>query len=70
MSCYGAEMDNKKIKALQSHIEQGDYFGTLATILDLLRQGLVKKELEREILKGLTDDLLYLQDHFKIVKRT
>lgn len=57
----------KRIKSLEFHIEQGDYFGTLATVLDLLRQGIATKELEAEILKNLTSDLLYLQKHCRIV---
>ncbi len=59
----------KRIKSLEFHIEQGDYFGTLATILDMLRQGVATKEVELEILKNLTGDLLHLQDHFIIIRR-
>jgi hypothetical protein len=59
----------KRIKALDFHVEAGDYFGTLATLLDLLRQGIVKKEKkEKEILAALVGDLLYLQNHYKITK--
>ena len=59
----------KRIKALEFHVEVGDYFGTLATLLDLLRQGIVKnQEKEKEILAALVGDLLYLQDHYKITK--
>ena len=60
----------KRIKALEFHVEVGDYFGTLATLLDLLRQGIVKNEKkEKEILTALVGDLLYLQDHFDIVRK-
>lgn len=59
----------KRIKALEFHIEHGDYFGTLATLLNLLQQGIVKKEDEELILKNLTGDLVYLQDHFTIIKK-
>jgi len=55
---------------LEFHVEVGDYFGTLATLLDLLRQGIVKNEKkEKEILTALVGDLLYLQDHFDIVRK-
>jgi hypothetical protein len=66
-ACYDCEM-KKRIKALKFHIEQGDYFGTLATILDLLRQGIVDKQAEKEVLKNLTNDLLYLQKHCRILQ--
>lgn len=59
----------KRIKSLEFHVEQGDYFGTIATVLDLLRQGVAQKGLEKKILKNLTTDLLYLQDRFTIVKQ-
>ena len=59
----------KRIKSLEFHVEQGDYFGTLATVLDLLRQGVGKKQVEKKILRDLTMDLLYLQDHCDIVKK-
>ena len=59
----------KRIKILQSHIEAGDYFGTLATILDLSRQKIIPEEEGEKILRGLIDDLLYLQEHFDIVRK-
>jgi hypothetical protein len=59
----------KRIRSLKFHIEQGDYFATLATVLDLLRQGIATGDFEAEILKNLTSDLLYLQSHFVITKR-
>ena len=59
----------KRIKSLEFHIEQGDYFGTLATLLDLLRQGIVERDREERTLKDLTGDLLYLQKHFEIIKQ-
>jgi hypothetical protein len=59
----------KRIKALEFHIEMGDYFGTLATLLDLLRQGIVSKDDEGQILKDLIGDLLHLQKYFKISEK-
>jgi hypothetical protein len=59
-------------KAVQSHIIHDDYFGTLATILDLLRQELEtmpEGKRARKVLKGLTADLIYLQDHYEIASR-
>jgi hypothetical protein len=59
----------KRTKVIEFHIKMGDYFGTLATVLDLLRQRLVDKEEEERILKNLTADLLYLQKRFKITPK-
>jgi len=50
-------------KSLTFHIEQNDYFGTLATVLDLVRQDLGKQGYYRHegTLRRLRDDLLHLQ---------
>jgi hypothetical protein len=49
--------------SLQFHIEQCDYFGTLATVLDLVSQDLDRRgyHLHANTLSGLRDDLIYLQ---------
>ncbi len=63
-------MDKKNI---DFHLEVDDYFGTLATVLDLFRQ-----ELERgcalrgdsmSFLERTRDDLVYLQNFYKIVRK-
>ena len=56
---------------LQFHIEQNDYFGTLATVLDLLRQDLHRKGYHRhaEKLARLRDELQHLQRHYRIERR-
>lgn len=59
----------KRIKAIESHVMVDDYFGTLATLLDLLRQSMMKKNEDTRLLKDLTGDLLYLQENFKIIRR-
>jgi hypothetical protein len=64
-------MDKDRIKGLEFHISVQDYFGTLATVLDLLRQDLeegVKIENSHISLKKLTADLMYLQRKYKIVE--
>jgi len=66
-----AEIENQK--RLEFHIEKGDYFGTLATILDLIRQEIESRERKGRItrvLEKLKDDLLYLQDHYKIIEKS
>jgi hypothetical protein len=54
--------------SLQFHIEANDYFGTLATALDLLRQDLARRKYHRhaETLSRLRDDLVYLQRSHRI----
>lgn len=48
------------IDSTKRHIKAGDYFGTLATILDLKKRGL----------EEFRDDLIFLQENYKIVKKT
>ena len=54
--------------SLQFHIEANDYFGTLATVLDLVSQDLRKKGHHRnaDTLGRLRDDLVYLQRPHRI----
>jgi len=55
-------------EALEFHIDRNDYFGNLATVLDLVRQDLHRRGYERhaETLAGLCNDLLYLQRRCRI----
>ncbi len=49
---------------IEFHIASHDYFGTLATILDLLRQDMKARgysEKDAQLLERLTDELLYVQ---------
>jgi hypothetical protein len=50
-------------ESLEFHIRENDYFGTVATILDLIRQDLDRAGYERhsQTLAGLRDELTYLQ---------
>jgi hypothetical protein len=50
-------------RSLQFHIQQNDYFGTLATVLDLLRQDLDHRGYNPHAatLSRLRDELAYLQ---------
>ena len=54
--------------SLQFHIEENDYFGTLATVLDLAGQDLRRKGHHRnaDTLGRLRDDLVYLQGTHRI----
>jgi hypothetical protein len=59
-------------ESIQFHIRSNDYFGTLATVLDLLRQDAQRGYTERHdaTLQRLRDDLVYLQRHCRIVANT
>ena len=56
--------------SIQFHIEENDYFGSLATVLDLVSQDLRKKGHHRnaETLGRLRDRLMYLQQGYRIEK--
>jgi hypothetical protein len=55
---------------LKFHIEENDYFGTLATVLDLVSQDLRKKGHLRnaETLLRQRDRLMHLQSEYRIEK--
>jgi len=60
---------------LEKHIEQDDYFGTLATVLNMARQTLEKdmrgpkKNWHIKLLQSLEEDLMFLQENYKIDKK-
>jgi hypothetical protein len=60
-------------RALHWHIAEDDYFGTLATILELLRQRIEHKGYGRKdarLLEDLREELVYLQGDYEIVRRS
>mgnify|MGYP000959373913 CR=1 FL=1 len=58
-------------KSVNWHVEQNDYFGTLATIINLLNQDYILDDRDKlkKIFKSLDKDLRYLQKNFIIKKR-
>lgn len=59
-------------KILGFHIKSNDYFGTLATVLSLIRQNVENGEsnkLNIKILKRVEEDLIFLQDNYKIINK-
>ena len=56
--------------SIQFHIEKNDFFGTLATVIDLVSQDLQKNGQNRnaEIFQRLRDNLVYLQRSHRIAK--
>ena len=69
--------EDYRIKRVKHHLKGGDYCGTLATILDLMDQitdteinTLIKLQKDKkDQVKKLKSDLLYLQKHYRIVKK-
>jgi hypothetical protein len=62
-------------KQLEHHIANDDYFGTLATVLNMARQTLEKdmrgpkKNWHIKLLQSLEEDLMYLQKNYQITKK-
>ena len=61
---------------LKFHIEHDDYFGTLATILDIVAQKLHGDKILMPpvdeavgVLEEMKDDLLFLQENYKIINK-
>jgi hypothetical protein len=66
-------MSIQQRREIEWHIQAGDYFGTLATVLDLLRQLMDKQgygRTEARLLAEVRDELVYLQENHRIVKRS
>lgn len=55
-------------KVVKFHIKSDDYFGTLSTILGLIRQK-NKSIKDFSIIKKIETDLIFLQDQYKIIKK-
>ena len=57
--------------SVKFHVKSDDYFGTVATVLGLIRQEIEKgrpanRKALNETWKNLTDDLLFLQKNYQI----
>ena len=64
------EQDQYDCHKIDFHVKSDDYFGTLATILDLMGQEKTNpKNRHADIMKKLKRNLLYLQKNYKIVKK-
>ena len=62
----------KTHRAIRFHIKNDDYFGTLATLLELLREDLAKcgySKKEVRLLASIREDLMYLQQHYEVVRK-
>jgi len=58
-------------ESLEFHIKSDDYFGTLATVLDLIKQQVFgdKKSKLKDAIESKVSELLYLQKNYQIVKK-
>lgn len=58
-------------KSIQFHVKNDDYFGTLATVLDLVRQNLnpFNQKKEKSTLEGVVKDLMHLQKNYRIMDK-
>ncbi|NQV13663.1 MAG: hypothetical protein HQ530_05185 [Parcubacteria group bacterium] len=66
--CDGEE--DQRIEGIKDHVEAGDYFASLATVLDLTGQTVNKASVTGgKRLKKLKKDLLYLQKNYRIVEK-
>jgi hypothetical protein len=68
-------VDAERLARLHFHIRTGDYFPTLVTILGFIEETLSTylpssppdmPQLERELIKSLRKDLMYLYDHYQL----
>ena len=56
-------------KSIKFHIKVGDYFGTLATVISLIKQTPEYISQHIKSLDKLEKDLVYLQEKYKIIKK-
>jgi hypothetical protein len=57
-------------RSLQFHVESNDLFGTVATVLDSMRQEVEKSGFRgrhSQLLRRVRDTLVYLQEHYRVV---
>ena len=66
------KISKKRRQSLEFHIKVNDYFVSLATFLDLGRQGLEYPKFNKSFAECLTrtvNDLMYLQENYRITKK-
>lgn len=61
--------------SVKFHVDNDDYFGTIATVLNLIKQEIKRDGLENvssinKTLKNLEKDLLFLQNNYQINPKT
>lgn len=56
-------------KSVLFHIKSNDYFGTVATVLNLIRQTPYNISKNNLIITKIEKDLMFLQKDYKIIKK-
>lgn len=58
-------------ESVEFHIKNDDYFGTLATVISLIRQNLESNGLSKnnKFLVDLENNLVFMQSNYKIIKK-
>lgn len=64
----------KDQKSVKFHVQNDDYFGTMATVLGLLKQEIYKKdnnstEKIKKTFTNMEKDFMWLQNNYKIIKK-
>ena len=68
--------EEERIERLSYHLQTGDYFPMLATVLGFVQESVQEcscssedrlAPLERDVLKGTRHDLMYLHKNYRIV---
>jgi len=67
-------MVRKAARRVEFHIKSNDYFGTLATLMQLMADAVASGDARARArciatLKELSEDLVYLQERYSIKKR-
>ena len=68
----GNNMTRQEIRNMEFHIRGDDYFGTLATRVDLVRQDMERRGYKREhdeLLRTWRDELVHMQDNYTIAAK-
>ena len=66
--CDGEE--DQRVEGIKDHVAAGDYFASLATVLDLTGQKVSQADVSSGTrLQKIKKDLLYLQKEYKIVEK-
>lgn len=65
----------KSVDSVKFHVKNDDYFGTIATILNLLDKEIIENKGDnniktREILDNVKKDLMFLQKNYQIKPKT
>ncbi len=64
--------DDRRIERLEFHLNAGDYFPMLATILGFLQEtakDCAKDDVQYELIKKVRKDLMHLHQNYRITKK-